>query len=135
MAKNITYKPGNHISAPVPAGTKSGAPLRIGGLNAVAVTDRAEVGVPAVLADGTKNPAYNHGGGNPQGHASVWFEAAPEVKVTSGAAITFGAPVYITPAGALNTTASGNTLWGHSVDPSPTDNGDGTFNVVVRINN
>ena len=57
MAKNITYKPGNHISAPVPAGTKSGAPLRIGGLNAVAVTDRAEVGAPAVLADGTKNPA------------------------------------------------------------------------------
>lgn len=135
MAKNITYKPGNHISAPVPAGTKSGAPLRIGGLNAVAVTDRARTDVPALNADGTPNATYNRGGGNPNGHASVWLEAAPEVKVTSADGIAFGDPVYIDSAGALTDAATGNTMWGHSIDPSPTDNGDGTFNVVVRINN
>ena len=135
MARNITYKPGDHISAPVPAGTKSGQPLRIGGLNAIAVTDRAKTDVAALNTDGTRNASYNWGGGNPNGYASVWLEGAAEVVVTAAAAPTFGKAVYITSAGALTETATNNTLWGHNIDPNPTDNGDGTFNTIVRINN
>ena len=50
MAKNIVYKPGDHLSVPVPAGTKSGDPVRVGGLNGVAITDRANTGVSPVNA-------------------------------------------------------------------------------------
>lgn len=135
MARNITYKPGDHISAPVPAGTKSGQPLRIGGLNAIAVTDRAKTDVSALNADGTKNTAYNWGGGNPNGHASIWLEGAAEVAVTAATAPAFGDAVYIKADGILTATATGNTLWGHCIDPNPTDNGGGTFGVIVRIDN
>ena len=135
MARNITYKPGDHISAPVPAGTKSGQPLRIGELNAIAVTDRAKTDVAALNTDGTKNAAYNWGGGNPNGHASVWLEGAAEVVVTAATAPKFGDAVYIGSDGALTATATGNTLWGNCIDPNPTDNDDGTFNTIVRVNN
>lgn len=135
MARNITYKPGDHISAPVPAGTKSGQPLRIGGLNAIAVTDRAKTDVAALNTDGTRNASYNWGGGNPNGYASVWLEGAAEVVVTATDAPDFGAAIYIDSVGALTATATNNTLWGHCIDSNPTDNGDGTFNAIVRINN
>lgn len=136
MAKNITYKPGDHLPAPVPSGTKSGAPLRLGGLNAIAITDRAKTDVSAVNADGSPNTSYNAAGGNTNGNASVWFEGAATVKVTSGAAPTFGQPVYfVTADSTLTTTATGNSLWGHAVDTAPVNNGDGTFQTVVRVNN
>ena len=135
MARNIIYKPGDHISAPVPAGTESGQPLRIGELNAIAVTDRAETDVPALNADGTKNATYNWGGGNPNGHASIWLEGAAEVAVTATDAPTFGKAIYIKSDGTLTDVATDNTLWGHCIDPNPTDLDDGTFNAIVRINN
>lgn len=135
MARNIIYKPGDHISAPVPAGTKSGQPLRIEGLNAVAVTDRAKTDVAALNADGTKNTAYNWGGGNPNGYASIWLEGAAEFVVAAATAPKFGEAIYIDSDGDLTGTATSNTLWGNSIDPNPTDNDDGTFNVIVRINN
>ena len=135
MARNIIYTPGDRISAPVPAGTKSGQPLRVEGLNAIAVTDRAKTDVSALNADGTKNAAYNWGGGNPNGYASIWLEGAADVTVTASAAPAFGKPIYIKADGTLTDVATGNTLWGHSIDPNPTDNGGGTFGVIVRINN
>ena len=39
MALNEVFKEANHLSLPVPDGTQSGTPLRIGILNAVAETD------------------------------------------------------------------------------------------------
>ena len=48
MATNEIFRDANHLSAPVPAGTKAGDPLRLGGLNCVAQTDRNE--------DGAANP-------------------------------------------------------------------------------
>ena len=74
MAKNITFKPGQHLPAPVPANTKAGTAVRIGGLNAVTITDRAKTDVTPLNADGTINTAYNAGGGNANGNASVHFE-------------------------------------------------------------
>ena len=135
MAKNIMYKPGDHLSAPVPAGTKSGDPVRIGGLNGVAITDRANL-VAAVNADGTVNSAYNAGGGNPNGHASVWFEGVASLPVTAASGPAFGAPVYFDDAAKkLTVTAGSLAVYGHVVDANPIDNGGGTFQVLVRINN
>ena len=136
MARNIIYKPGDHISAPVPAGTKSGQPLRVGELNAIAVTDRAKTDVAALNTDGTRNASYNWGGGNPNGNASIWLEGAAEVEVTATVAPAFGQAIYINESdGTLTDTATGNTLWGNCIDSNPTDNDDGTFNAIVRINN
>lgn len=136
MAKNIVYKPGDHLSVPVPAGTKSGDPVRVGGLNGVAITDRANAGVSPVNADGTVNTAFNAGGGNPNGHASVWFEGVANLPVTTASAPAFGAPVYYDDAAKkLTTTAGSLAVWGHVVDANPIDNGGGTFQALVRVNN
>lgn len=134
MAKNITYKPGDHLSAPVPANTKSGQPLRLGGLNAIAITDRAKTDVSPLNTDGTVNTAYNAGGGNANGNASVWFEGVVKVVVTAASAPTFGQAIHLASAG-LTTTAGSDPLWGHSVDLAPVAGTAGTFVTLVRISN
>ena len=118
MAKNITYKPGQHLPAPVPANTKAGTAVRIGGLNAITVTDRAKTDVAPINADGTVNTAYNAGGGNANGNASVWFEGVVKVVVTAASAPTFGQAIYLASTG-LTTTEGSNPLWGHAVDLAP----------------
>lgn len=42
MALNEKFRDADHLSAPVPAGTPKGAPVRLGGLNGVTVTARGE---------------------------------------------------------------------------------------------
>ena len=134
MAKNITYKPGQHLPAPVPANTKSGTAVRIGGLNAVTITDRAKTDVSPINADGTINTAYNAGGGNANGNASVHFEGVAKVVVTAASAPTFGQAIHLAAAG-LTTTAGSDPLWGHSVDLAPVAGTAGTFVTLVRISN
>ena len=139
MAKNIIYKPGQSIPAPVASGTKAGDPVHVGSLNGVAVTDRAKTDVAPLNADGTVNAAYNAGGGNANGNASVRFAGGGPViahNVTTAAAPTFGAPIYFDPAGVatkLTTTAGALAVFGHAVDLAPVNNGDGTFKVLVMI--
>lgn len=99
MALNEVFKVGDNISLPVPAGTKSGDAVRVGGLNGVAQTD--------VAADG------DLAGQNRDGYASVKFDGAHQFTVTGITAP--GTPVYITSAGALNVTAAGNSLFGHAL--------------------
>ena len=82
MSINNVYKPGDQLPAPVPAGTKSGDPVRIGGLNGVAIVDRAAASTGPLNADGSLNTAYNRGGGNANGNASVQFDGAHKVVVT-----------------------------------------------------
>ena len=118
MATNIIYKPGQHLPAPVAANTRAGTAVRIGSLNAITVTDRAKTDVPPLNADGTINTAYNAGGGNANGNASVWFEGVVQVVVTSATAPTFGQPVHLSASG-LTTTAGSDPLWGHAVDLAP----------------
>ena len=131
MATNVVYKPGQHLPAPVPAGTLSGAPLRIGSLNAIAITDRAKVDVSPVNADGTKNATYNYGGGNPEGYASVWLKGAHSFTV-SFAIAAVGTPVYILADGsALTDVATGNSLFGHALSTKTAAAGP----LVVRISN
>lgn len=90
MALNEIFKVGKSISLPVPADTKSGDPVRVGVLNGVAIVD-----------EGT--------GFNADGYTSVDLFGGHLFEL-AGAEV--GDPVYITAAGELTLTASGNKLWG-----------------------
>ena len=134
MSTNKIYKAGDPLPAPVPAGTKSGDPVRIGGLNGVAIVDRAAASTGPVNADGSLNAAYNHGGGNADGNTSADYSGAFELSVTSAAAPTYGQAIYLAAAG-LTTTAGSNPLWGHSVDLAPIAGDAGKFITIVLISN
>jgi hypothetical protein len=107
MAKNQIFDQADSVSLPVAADTASGVAVMVG---ALAGTTRC--------AEGT--------GGNPDGYATVDLVGAYEQTVTG--ALTPGAAVYITSGGALNTTASGNTLWGYSL----TTKGSGAGLATIR---
>ena len=134
MSTNNIYKPGDQLPAPVPANTKSGTALRLGGLNAVAITDRAAASTGPVNADGSLNTAYNRGGGNADGNTSVKYSGAFKLSVTSAAAPTYGQAIYLAAAG-LTTTAGSDPLWGYSVDLAPIAGDAGKFITLVRISN
>ena len=119
MARNITYDDANQVSLPVPAGTKSGDPVRVGGLNGVALTNRA-------LSTATP-PEF--GGGNVAGEATVKLNGAATFDVAF--ALNPGNPVYITAANALTATQAGNSLFGHSLSTKDATAGD----AVIRIAN
>lgn len=110
MATNEQFRGAGKRSLPVPSGTKSGDPVKVGVLNGVAVTDRAT----------TTNPA----GGNADGNASVWLEGAYSFPVT-GAVKAVGDPIYIAN-GKL--AATGTTLFGAAL---ATQTGDGIIPVEI----
>ena len=99
MAFNEVFKVGNNISLPVPAGTASGDPVRVGGLNGVAQTNVAVAGDLAGL--------------NRDGYASIKLDGAHQLQVTGEVAP--GDPVYIDADFALSTTAAGGSLFGHAL--------------------
>ena len=90
MALNEIFKAGTSISLPVPDGTESGDPIRVGVLNGVAIVD-----------EGT--------GSNAAGYASVDMFGGHVFKIP-GAAV--GNAVYIDSNGDLTLTATNNKLWG-----------------------
>lgn len=109
MALNEIFRDADYLSLPVPAGTKSGAPVRVGGLNGVCQTNRNEGTAPT----DTQGPDNT---GNPVGNATVWLKGGWEFQ-TSFAVATVGLPIYITPAGALAATdgTGANFLFGHAL--------------------
>lgn len=94
MATNVHFAQGDNLSLPVPNNTDSGAPVRVGSLNGVAMTAEGE-------------------GGNPSGSASVQLVGVFDLEVT-GAVTNVGDPVYISSGGALNVTDT-NPLFGHAL--------------------
>lgn len=130
MATNEVFRDADHLSLPVPSGTKAGSPVRIGGLNGVTETDRANASVPPTNSDGTPNTAYNYGGGNPDGNATVWLKGAHEFTVDFAVAAV-GDPVYIDDSNALSGTATDNDLYGHALTTKAADEGP----LTVRIAN
>lgn len=108
MARNEHLRNANHLSLPVPSGTVSGGPVRVGILNGVAQTNRGE-------------------GGNATGEATVWLDGSHHLSVT-GAVAAIGDGVYITSAGALTATATGNKLFGAALS---TQAGDGVIPVKI----
>lgn len=131
MAVNETYRQADRLSLPVPAGKKAGDPVRVGGLNGVLQTDRANITVSPVNSDGTTNPAYNYGGGNPDGNATVWLEGAHDF-IVGFAIANIGDPVYILADGtALSDEVPGNQLYGHALTTKPA----GLGRLAVRLKN
>lgn len=111
--QNETFRAGTKISLPVPAGTKAGAPLRIGTINVITATDRAKTDVAPTNGDGTVNSSYNYGGGNINGNASCWLDGGHDFTVAFAAAI--GDVIYIDSNNALSATASGNQAYGKAI--------------------
>lgn len=134
MATNEKFDNADELSLPVPAGTKAGAPLRLGaaatGLNVVATTDVAKTDVAPTNADGTRNADYNYGGGNPHGNASCKLKGAHEFTVAFAVSNVLD-PIYITSGNALSGTASGNQLYGHALTTKGAPSGP----LTVRIAN
>lgn len=87
MAKNLRYSHFDHVNLPVPEGTVSGDPVRVGAIAGVAKIDRQ--------ADGT---------------ATVWLDGSYDFEVAG--ALTVGQVVYISTAGALTATAGTNNPFG-----------------------
>ncbi|CAI9417340.1 capsid cement protein [Nocardioides sp. T2.26MG-1] len=103
MAKNCILAPTEPARVlPVPAGTVSGGPVLVGGFVGVAAADRADAA--------TKKGAV----GCPDGYAPVEVTGLWELKVPE-AVTAAGTPIYIVAAdNTLTTTATGNTLFGHT---------------------
>lgn len=99
MAKNQRHPNALHISLPVPDGTVSGAPVKVGQICGVAITDKR--------ADG---------------NATVWLDGSWTVDV-AGAVASVGAPVYIKADNTLTATATGNYVWGVSLGTKGTGTG------------
>ena len=93
MALNEIFKIGKSISLPVPAGTKSGDPVRVGVLNGVAIVD-----------EGT--------GFNKDNWTSVDLFGGHLFEIEDADVATVGTPVYITSAGELTLTDASNKLYG-----------------------
>lgn len=123
MALNEIFKEGNHLSLPVPDGTLSGKPLRIGILNAVAETDE---GGQTVVVNGITQ--ITGGVGNADNFASVSFVGAWELDV-AGAVASVGLPIYIKSDNTLTATASGNYLFGAALRTK----GTGTGPLLVKV--
>lgn len=131
MATNEIFRDADYLSLPVASGKKAGDPVRIGGLNGVCETDRANTSVAPYNGDGTPNAAYNYGGGNPDGQASVWLKGAHRFTVAFAIA-NVGDPVYILADGsALTATAAGNNLYGYALTTKAAPSGP----LTVRIAN
>jgi len=95
--KNKYFETASELALPVPAGTKAGDPVKIGSLIGVCATDEGA-------------------GGNIAGYASVELGDHAYTLDVDGAVSGPGTPVYIVAAdNSLTTTATGNTLFGHTV--------------------
>lgn len=108
MSKNCVYAGSKSaISLPVPAGTRSGDPVIVGGIVGVCETDRTEV---------VSGKQYG-GVGHPDGYAAVAPDGAYELKVPEAVAAA-GTAIYIVVADNTLTTddnTGANPLFGHTV--------------------
>lgn len=89
--KNQRYTNAKHIEVTFPYARLSGEPVRVGSICGVAVNDTLS-GARGV----------------------IWLDGSYDLQVT-GAVATEGLPVYITSAGALNVTSTGNYRFGTSL--------------------
>jgi hypothetical protein len=123
VALNEVFKEGANISLPVPDGTTSGQPLRIGILNAVAQTD--EGGATIVVNGITQTTG---GVGNADNFASLKLTGAWDLPVT-GAVASVGQAIYIKSDNTLTATATGNFLFGAALRTK----GTGTADLLVKV--
>jgi predicted RecA/RadA family phage recombinase len=130
MSKNCVFAGESPaLSLPVPALTRSGSPVLVGGLIGVCETDRTEV---------VSGKQYG-GVGNPDGYASVAPDGTYSLPVADAVSAA-GTKIYIVAAdNTLTTTAGSNVLFGHTVPviqrgvASGATKGAGAGNVNVRL--
>jgi predicted RecA/RadA family phage recombinase len=99
MAKNHAASNALHISLPVPDGTLSGEPVKVGSFVGVAITDKGA-------------------GGNAATDATVWRDGSWRLEV-DGEVTAIGQPIYITETRTLTTIddADGvDDLWGYALE-------------------
>jgi predicted RecA/RadA family phage recombinase len=94
MALNEIYKDGNELVFPVASTVNSGDLVQVGQIVGIAQRDAA------VGEDGNYYTTLKLNG---------------VVALTTSVAITVGAAVYVTSAGVINVTASGNKFIGHAI--------------------
>lgn len=114
--KNEVIRPGTELSLPVPSGTKSGEPVKVGGFVGVAATDRGA-------------------GGNLSTHATVLLDGRVFEFDVDGAITSVGTPIYITAARGLQTSSTSADLFGHTVcaaDGSFTTKATGVGRALVK---
>jgi predicted RecA/RadA family phage recombinase len=99
MALNEIYKDGNELVLPVASTVKSGDLVQVGQLIGVA-----------------QNDAVTGADGNT--YATLKLNGV--FKFSTLVAVTVGAAVYVTSAGVINVTASGNKFIGHAVTAKTT---------------
>jgi len=111
MARNEVFKEGTYISLPVPEGTESGDPVRVGSIVGVAQTTRS-----TASQDTPDAPDFTYQGFNDEGYASVALNGAWAFTITGGDALAIGAQVYIgTEAPLVGTLPTGGKLFGHKL--------------------
>lgn len=117
----------------VPEGTQPGTPLIINTRPAVALTARGDATKTSTLPDGVSVSFANGGVGNLPDSASVAFDGTWLFEGVTGVTATTGQDVaiYLTSAGALTATATGNTLFGYT--DYPRDFAKATGRAAVRI--
>lgn len=133
MAKNVVWKDADYLSLPVPTGTLSGSPVRIGSLNGLTQTDEGSVEIARANAIAPNYSTSNGASGNKAGWASVALKGAARVEVT-GAIATVGLPVYIVTATnklVVTDNTGANPLFGHALGTKAAGAGD----IIVRIAN
>lgn len=109
---NEIFKDADGLSLPAPTGTLSGTPLRIGIMNAVAITDEGSVKDLNNMRNGV-NPSTG-GIGNLPGWAS--FKTSGSFILQVAGAATFGGAVYIKTDKSLTTVATGAFLYGAALE-------------------
>ena len=92
MSTTHKFSPRFTRTLAVASGTVSGAPVIVGSLTGVALTDR-----------------------DADGEATVGFGGVAELAVATTTTIALGGPVYITSAGAVTAASAGNTLFGYAL--------------------
>lgn len=125
MATNEVFRDSQWVSLPVPQTIKSGDPVRVGVLNAVAQTDAG------VAANGN-TPAIPGGVGNGTGYASVALTGAWRVTVVG--ALTVGQLVYIKADNTLTATATGNKVFGAAIFAKAAGTGPATVRLIQTGN-
>lgn len=122
MALNQIFAPttGKCKAREVDAGVTAGTPLLSGDLPAVALTDRGDATrTQAVAGSNVTSITYKTGGASlADDEASLAFDGTFEFAVTGATADTEDdVEVFITAAGALTTTGTGNTHYGYTDYP------------------
>jgi hypothetical protein len=138
MALNQIFAPTQGKTRPrvVASGVVAGTPLLLGGEPAVALTDRGDA-TKTITPTGTNvtSLTYKSGAvGYGPTEAGVAYDGTFEFPVAAVTTSTdSGVAVYITAGGALNLTASGNTLFGYTDYPKGYTKENGRAPVAIGV--